>query len=155
MPSRWKKTKETLYSLLLESKSPRQLAFAVALGTFVGASPLWGLHTVLAIALAFLFRLNKLAVLLASYFISLPWFIPFLIFGGLETGSLLLHGRTAPLALSQLKIIIKDPDWQLILSEYLEPFFLGGFLLALFLSFCFYWITLWISLRMNSKEHDG
>lgn len=145
MSAWWKKIRDTLYFLLLEYKSPRQLAFAVALGTYVGASPLWGLHTALAVGLAFLFRLNKPAVVIASYFICLPWFLPFLIFGSLEIGSLLLYGHPAPLALSQVKIMLKDPDWHQILNVYLEPYFLGSFLVALIPAFCFYLITLLIT----------
>ena len=145
MPGWFQKTKKTLLNLLLEYNSPRQLAFAVALGIYVGASPLWGLHTVLAVGLAFLFRLNKSAVILASYFISNPVFIPVLVFTGLQAGSLLLYGHHASLSLPEIRTIMKDPNWHQILNIYLVPYFVGAFIVGLVPTICSYWITLWVS----------
>jgi uncharacterized protein (DUF2062 family) len=49
-----------------------RLAAAWALGIGIGLSPLMGLHTVLALVLAVVFRLNKLDVLLGTLIIN-PW----------------------------------------------------------------------------------
>ena len=68
-----KKVVDTLVNLLYEYNSPRQLALAVALGIFIGASPLWGLHTILALLFSYLLKLNKSAVVLGT-FIANPWF---------------------------------------------------------------------------------
>lgn len=54
--------------------SPTRTAAAFALGTFLGFGPLLGLHTVLGILLAVVFRLNRVAVLLGVY-ANLPWII--------------------------------------------------------------------------------
>ena len=42
---------------------------------FFGFSPLLGLHTVLGLAFAFAFNLNRVAVLLGVYS-NLPWILP-------------------------------------------------------------------------------
>ena len=47
----------------------------IALGVFFGFSPILGLHTVLGLALAFVFGLNRVAVLLGVYS-NLPWILP-------------------------------------------------------------------------------
>ena len=143
MPNWLKKLLNTLRNLLIEYKSPRKLAFAVALGIFTGTSPLWGLHLLLAIGLAFLFRLNKSAVVFSTL-ISNPWFAPLLIFCSLQTGSLILHGHSAPLALYHIKTILKNPDWQHLLEKYLQPYFWGAFFVGFVLAFCSYWLPLWI-----------
>jgi len=52
--------------------SPQRTAAAYALGVFFGFSPFLGFHTVLALALAFLFGLNRVAVLVGVYS-NLPW----------------------------------------------------------------------------------
>ncbi len=65
--------------------SPQKKAFSIALGLFVGLSPFWGLHTVLVLGSAFIFRLNK-AIAFAFSNISLPPFIPFVVYAGLQTG---------------------------------------------------------------------
>jgi uncharacterized protein (DUF2062 family) len=51
---------------------PEHLAAAWALGIGIGLSPLMGLHTVLALVLAIVFRLNKVDVVLGTLIIN-PW----------------------------------------------------------------------------------
>jgi len=145
-----KKARSFFLTLLTEYRSPRQLAFAAAVGVFVGASPLWGLHTVLALGLAILFRLNKTAVLLGTL-ISNPWFAPLLIFGGLETGSLILQGGFTPLAFGELREIVQHPEWQTILQEFVKPYFFGAFVVAALLSALTFGITLKVA-RPASPE---
>jgi hypothetical protein len=54
---------------------PERLAAAWALGIALGLSPLIGLHTVIALLLAFAFRLNKVDVLLGTLLVN-PWTFP-------------------------------------------------------------------------------
>lgn len=68
MLRRWAET------LLHIDDTPERTAAAYALGVFFGFSPFLGLHTVLAVGLAFLLRLNRVAVLLGVYS-NLPWII--------------------------------------------------------------------------------
>ena len=98
-------------SLWLSHTSPRKIAFALALGVFWGASPFWGLHTVLAIGFAFLLGLNKPAAVFGTL-VSNPLFAPFLVFFGLETGSWLIFGRAAHLSLEEIRVHFKSPDLQ-------------------------------------------
>jgi uncharacterized protein (DUF2062 family) len=63
-----------LESLLHIHDSPRRTASAYALGVFWGFSPFFGLHTVLGLACAFVFSLNRVAVVLGVYS-NLPWII--------------------------------------------------------------------------------
>jgi hypothetical protein len=55
---------------------PERLAAAWALGIGIGLSPLMGLHTVIALVLAIVFRLNKLDVVLGTFIIN-PWTVAF------------------------------------------------------------------------------
>lgn len=63
-----------LDSLLHIADTPERTAAAFAMGVFFGFSPLLGLHTLLALALAFVFNLNRVATLLGVYS-NLPWII--------------------------------------------------------------------------------
>ncbi|HEY4564493.1 MAG TPA: DUF2062 domain-containing protein, partial [Thermoanaerobaculia bacterium] len=76
---------DILYKLRTEGMSPGKQAAAVALGVFIGISPLYGLHLALCILLARLFRLNAGLTYLAAH-ISLPGITPFLLLAELETG---------------------------------------------------------------------
>src|SRR5579871_5082143 len=61
-----------LDALLHVHDTPERTATAFALGVFLGFSPLLGLHTLIAIVLAFMLDLNRVAVLLGVYS-NLPW----------------------------------------------------------------------------------
>lgn len=81
--------KDFLKEDLLGSKdSAEKKSLSVALGILIGMSPLWGFHTVLVLFLAVSFRLNTAIAFLFSN-ISIPPLIPFIVFGGLKTGSIL------------------------------------------------------------------
>ncbi len=64
-----------LEQLLHTHDTPQRTAAAFALGVFFGFCPLLGLHTVLGLALAFVLRLNRVAVLIGIYS-NLPWILP-------------------------------------------------------------------------------
>jgi uncharacterized protein len=64
-----------LEQLLHTHDTPHRTAAAFALGVFLGFSPLLGLHAILGLVLAFLLRLNRVAVLLGVYS-NLPWILP-------------------------------------------------------------------------------
>lgn len=61
-------------SLLHIHDSPQRTAFAYALGVFWGFSPVIGFHTVIGLVCAFVFNLNRVAVILGVY-TNLPWLI--------------------------------------------------------------------------------
>jgi uncharacterized protein (DUF2062 family) len=71
--------------VLGSTDSPRKKAISIALGLFIGLSPFWGLHTLLVFGLAFLFKLNK-PIAFAFSNISLPPFIPFILYFSVQTG---------------------------------------------------------------------
>ena len=63
-----------LDTLLHVADTPERTAAAFAMGVFFGFSPFLGFHTLLAIIVAFLFNLNRVATLLGVYS-NLPWII--------------------------------------------------------------------------------
>jgi uncharacterized protein (DUF2062 family) len=65
---------ERIRAILKLDEPPHRLSLAFALGIFIAFSPWLGLHIVSAVFLAWLFRLNKVVVLSAS-FVNNPWTI--------------------------------------------------------------------------------
>lgn len=63
-----------LEALLHIHDTPQRTAAAFAVGVLFGFSPFLGLHTVLALVVAFVFNLNRVAVLVGVY-ANLPWFL--------------------------------------------------------------------------------
>ncbi|TAL28600.1 MAG: DUF2062 domain-containing protein [Nitrospirae bacterium] len=66
--------RDRLRDILSLKDSPHRLATAFALGVFIGISPLLGLHTVLGITVAWIFRLNRI-VTITGVFVTNPWTI--------------------------------------------------------------------------------
>lgn len=61
--------------LILEVKdTPHRISMAFAVGIFIGMSPLFGIHTLLGLLVAYVFRLNKLTTIVGVY-ITNPWTI--------------------------------------------------------------------------------
>lgn len=71
---RFPRIRQWSHKLLHIDDTPRRTAAAYALGVFFGFSPFLGLHTLLGLACAFIFGLNRVAVLLGIY-TNLPWVI--------------------------------------------------------------------------------
>ena len=74
--------------ILGSNDSPKKMALSIALGIFIGLSPLWGFHTVAVLALAVLLKLNKVVAFAFSN-VSFPPFIPLILYGSLKLGSLI------------------------------------------------------------------
>ncbi|MEA2109561.1 MAG: DUF2062 domain-containing protein [Pseudomonadota bacterium] len=113
--------------LLGSTDNPATIARGVGVGLFVAFSPLLGLHTFLAISLAFLLRGNRLASLLASWICNPLTMIPILYFD-FKVGEILLSSSIPfPEGIHTLKDIIHAG------SQVAWPLLVGGHLIGLVL----------------------
>ena len=92
---------EKLGELAQAHSGTGRLSVAVGLGTLVGSTPFYGFHVWIGAALARLFRLNQVAVLLGEQ-VSLPFIAPFLIFASVQVGHLTLEGDWLTLGANQM-----------------------------------------------------
>jgi len=69
--------------------SPSKKGLSIALGIFIGLSPIWGFQTLLVIFLAIVLKLNK-AIAFAFSNVSLPPFIPFILYASSKMGQFIL-----------------------------------------------------------------
>jgi glycosyltransferase involved in cell wall biosynthesis len=79
--------------LLGSNESPLKSAQAIALGVFIGLTPLWGFHTILVLSLAVFFKLNKV-ISFAFTNVSFPPFIPFTVYTSIMIGTNVLGEPT-------------------------------------------------------------
>ncbi len=86
--------RQWMRALLHIHDTPRRTAAAFAVGVFFGFSPFLGFHTVLALGVAFLFNLNRVAVLVGVYS-NLPWIIAAW-YGGMTAAGAWLLGTRLP-----------------------------------------------------------
>jgi glycosyltransferase involved in cell wall biosynthesis len=85
------------------SETVLKRSLSVAFGVFMGIIPIWGFQLVAAIALAFLFRLNKPLVILFAN-ISIPPMIPLILFLSLVCGKFWIANADIPLFNSVLNM---------------------------------------------------
>lgn len=118
-----KSFKQFLKEDILETEgSSAKKAWSIALGIFIGLSPLWGFQTVTVIALAVFLRLNKILAFAFSH-ISFPPLIPFIIALSLGIGGLVLGE----------KIDFFHESFSLeLVKEHLIQYVIGSLILATF-----------------------
>ena len=127
-----------LDTLLHVADTPERTAAAFAMGVFFGFSPFLGFHTVLAIIVAFLFNLNRVAALLGVYS-NLPWIIaPYYAIATMIGAKIIGHAppesfKTELAGLFELSVFHGEFWHQLItiLKPWLWPYTVGSFLGAI------------------------
>ena len=118
--------------LLHTGDTPHRTALAFGVGVFIAFSPFLGIHMWIALLIAILFRLNRVAILAGTY-LNNPWTFAPMYLAGTSFGCFLL-GRPFD-GLSAI-------DWSLhgrafyrqvwhVLSRYGKPFLLGNTILGL------------------------
>jgi uncharacterized protein (DUF2062 family) len=101
--------------LLRVEDTPDRVALAFGIGLFIAFFPLLGIHTLLALALAVLLRLNRVAIL-AGAWTNNPWTLAPMFAAGTLLGCLLLG--VSPASLSEV-------DWSLHGRAFYESLFSG------------------------------
>ncbi|MBQ0152936.1 MAG: DUF2062 domain-containing protein [Chryseobacterium sp.] len=118
---RKKSFKRFIQEDILESDgSNKTKALSIALGVFIGLSPVWGFQTLLVISLSVFFKLNKVLAFVASN-ISLPPLIPIIIFISLSIGAPFVDGNS--------DIFGEEMNIELVKNHALQ-YLIGSFILA-------------------------
>jgi hypothetical protein len=132
-----KKIKGFFITLVELNNTPHEIALGVAVGVFIGITPLYGFHTILAVLAALLIpRTHKIAIIIGSN-ISLPITAPFISWTGYQIGRFLLNKNFPDIRLSTLKHFSYKE-----IGDILYPLFLGSFILGIIGAFVFYFIIL-------------
>lgn len=123
--------RNTLLLLLHLEDTPHRVALAFAIGVWIAFSPLLGIHTWMALGIAFLFRLSRAAILFGAY-LNNPWTLAPMYMAGTVLGCWMLDVPTSGLT---------HMDWSLHghalytslvrnLRPYLWPYVLGNTVLG-------------------------
>lgn len=99
-----------LEQLLHTHDTPQRTAAAFAVGVFFGFCPLLGLHTVLGLALAFVLRLNRVAVLIGIYS-NLPWILPAYYTGTTLAAAAILGVNVPSQMVEDFRAAVTGPSW--------------------------------------------
>jgi uncharacterized protein (DUF2062 family) len=139
--------------LLRLEDTPHRTAVAFGIGLWLAFFPILGIHTGLALLIAFLFRLNRAALLVGVYF-SNPWTVAPLYIAGTMLGCAVLGVPTEGL---------EAIDWDLhgaefyralaaSLRPYLWPFVMGNTLLGVLAGLIGYFVLRFVLERKRAPQ---
>lgn len=145
----WKNIKAFMRKHFLDSgESVIRKSSGVAFGVFMGIIPIWGYQFVSALILAHFMKLNKAIVGLAAQ-ISVPPMIPFLVYGSLKTGQLVL-GKDIHQSIFNSDINTVGEIWESMKLHLLE-YLVGSMVFAVVMAIVFGLMT-FIILKLTEKE---
>ncbi|TGV02228.1 DUF2062 domain-containing protein [Flavivirga rizhaonensis] len=117
-------------------------ALSIALGVFIGLSPFWGFQTALVIFLALIFKLNKTIAFVFSN-ISIPPFIPFILYASSRMGQYLLGIK--------LEYTREEMIENFEVLKHLKTYIVGSFSLAIIAATCFGLLSYFLFLILDKK----
>jgi uncharacterized protein (TIGR03546 family) len=135
--------KQRMKAILALDSHPGNIAGGFAVGVFIGITPLFGIHTTLAIAAALIFRLNKLTTITGSW-MNTPLTVLPILMASYRLGEFLLGQK--PQAVS-----FKTLDWH-HLKEYATALFIGSSIIGLALAVIAYFLCYWLVVRFRRKD---
>lgn len=145
-----RKIKKLIITLVELNNTPHEIALGVAIGVFIGITPLYGFHTALAILFAMLIpRTHKVAIVIGSN-ISLPFTAPFITWTGYQIGRFLLNKRYPNIEWSSLRHFTYRE-----VIDILYPLFLGSFILGIIVGVVFYFVILFVINKKRRKDKNA
>jgi uncharacterized protein (DUF2062 family) len=158
--------KDLIKKLLHIEDSPERTALAYAIGIFLGFSPFLGFHTLAGLAIAFLFGLNRVAILLGVWTNAPWWIVPYYMVAtwvGMWVIGFWIEWATLKeiFQLGMDRGFMSSGFWSRIASQWglLLSFGIGSLILCTFFSFLAYplslkWIKFYRSTWKKSREID-
>jgi uncharacterized protein (DUF2062 family) len=122
---------------------PRHIAAGFAVGAFISITPFFGLHTPLAIAAAFIFRLNKLTCITGAW-VNTPLTVIPLLIASHRLGEFML-GRPHE------AFKVKGLEWEMLRSNATE-LLLGSSLIGFAVAIAAYFLCYWLVVRFRKKD---
>ena len=135
--------KERFRKILSLDSHPRHIATGFAVGVFISFTPFFGIHTPLAIAAAFLLRLNKLTCITGAWINTPLTIIPVLV-ASHSLGSIILGHPIDPFTIESL-------DWSALKDDAAE-LLLGSSIIGFALAVASYFICYWLIVRFRKKD---
>ena len=137
------KLKQQFKKVLSLDAHPGHIAAGFAAGVFISFTPFFGLHTPLAIALAFIFRINKLACITGAW-VNTPLTIVPVLAASYKLG-VVLQGETMK------ELSFKNLDWH-SLQPYAKSILLGSSIIGFAAALAGYFICYWLVIRLRRKD---
>jgi len=142
------KIKQQLNTILSLDAHPGHISTGFAVGVFISFTPpVPGLHTALALLVAFAFRLNKVTCLTGAWVNSPITVVPSMILS-YKLGSFIMGGKTIGLKINNL-------DWATLKGVFIHhsaPLLLGCSIIGFVAAVAAYFICYWLVIAVRRKD---
>lgn len=135
--------KQRMLAILALDSHPAHIAAGFAVGVFISITPLFGVHTPLAIAAAFIFRLNKLTTITGAW-VNTPFTVLPVLMASYRLGEFVLGQEPRAVSFSSL-------EWH-HLKEYAAALFIGSSIIGLVAALVSYALCYWLVIRFRKKD---
>lgn len=146
------KLKASIKKTLEEKGSERKIAFSFAIGVFISFNPFLSTHTITAVALALLFRFNKVAIISGAW-VNNHLTIPFVFYLSYKLGVFVVGGDPVPPSFENFNIKLLIDYFK----YYGKPLLVGTTITGLFASIIAFYGMYYalVSLRKKRKKRGN
>lgn len=137
------KLKHHIKAILALDSHPGHIAAGFAVGVFISFTPFFGLHTAMAVAAAFLFRLNRLTAITGSW-VNTPLTVGPALVLSFKLGRFLRGLPPHPFSFRRL-------EWH-ELKVYSKSLLLGSSVIGLIAAILAYFLCYWLVVRFRRKD---
>jgi uncharacterized protein len=137
------KYKKQFKKILSLDAHPGHISAGFALGVFISFTPFFGLHTGMAIVMAFIFRLNKVACLSGSW-VNTPLTVVPVLAASYKLGEIMLGNKPGAFSVTKL-------EWS-ALKEYASSIILGSSVIGFFAALAGYALCYWLVVAFRKKD---
>jgi uncharacterized protein (DUF2062 family) len=152
--------RDLIKKLLHIEDTPERTALAYSIGIFLGFSPFLGFHTLVGLVIAFLFGLNRVAILLGVWTNTPWWIVPYYVIAtwvGMWVTGFWIDWATLKeiFQLGMDQGFLGSDFWSRVTSQsgLLLSFLIGSLILCILLSLIAYPLSLkWIRFYRSRKK---
>ena len=141
------KWRQRIRQILSLDSHPGHIAAGFAVGVFISITPFFGIHTPLAIAAAFIFRLNKLTCITGAW-VNTPFTVVPVLIASYKFGELLL-GQP------HRELVLKELTWQFALELFRShgaPLIIGSSVIGFVAALTAYFACYYLVVRFRKKD---
>ena len=137
------KLKHKFKSILSLDAHPGHISIGFAVGVFISFTPFFGLHTPLAIALAFIFRLNKVTCITGAW-VNTPLTVVPVLAASYKLGEFMLGNKPGVFRVTSL-------EWS-ALKEYAAAIVMGSSVIGFFAALISYALCYWLVVAFRKND---
>jgi uncharacterized protein (DUF2062 family) len=124
----WRWFKAKILTIARIDSTPVKVAVGIGLGAFIAMFPITGFQFLTGLLLSFLFRVNKVAVVVTTQLVCNPLTLPFLFFLDYKVGEKIL-GLQSSMTLQSIKLLLSEmniTNFLSVLGAVARPLYLGS-----------------------------